>query len=90
MAAMALFLCSSLSVGCIPVGFLGANLRIDLNIPLGLNGSPGIFNPFGLVQALAAAVFGTGGSTGDAGDGGSAGGDDMSGADPGAIGGVLG
>ena len=51
---------SALTAGCDPVNWVGPNWFISLNVPLGLGGSPGLLNPFGLVQALVnAAVDGT-------------------------------
>lgn len=70
--------CSTLSAGCSPVGFFGPNFTLSLVIPLGLSGTPGLFNPFGIVQSLVNSLLGAvaasgGGTTGSAGTGGSGG-----------------
>ena len=40
--------------GCHPVdNYWGQNVNINLTIPLGLTGTPGIFNLFGLLGSLA-------------------------------------
>ena len=49
---IALLTCSTLSTGCNPLSWFGPNLTIGVTIPLGLGGNPGLFNPFGIVQAL--------------------------------------
>lgn len=57
------------STGCVPLGWLGPNLTVYFNIPLGLNGNPGYYNPFGIVQAIVNSVLGSnfGNNNGDAG-----------------------
>jgi len=86
-AILGLLLVSTLATGCEPAGFFGANMSINLNLPLGLSGSPGYYNPFGIVQTIVDNLLGSAttpadgsGGTGD-GDGG--------GADGGTVGGIL-
>lgn len=55
-------ICSTLATGCTPLNWFGNNLDVNVVIPLGLGGSPGIFNPFGIVQALVNSALGQGGS----------------------------
>ena len=60
-------LCAGLTtqVGCDRlVGALSGSI-ININIPLGLNGAPGILNPFGLTQSLFVSLFGVNATTGD-------------------------
>ena len=57
-------LCSVLSSGCEPLNWFGNNLSANVVVPLGLAGTPGLFNPFGIVQALVNAVLGVSGSSG--------------------------
>lgn len=71
---------SALSGGCAidnPLGFIGPNLTINLILPLGLNGNPGLLNPFGIIQALVAGTLNlastNGTNTGTGGTGGSGG-----------------
>jgi hypothetical protein len=61
-----LLVCAPLSGGCEPLHWFGPNLSLDLIVPLGLDGAPGLLNPFGMVQAWADALFGatsTGGTS---------------------------
>jgi hypothetical protein len=51
-ALLAILLCSTFSTGCNPLGWFGSNFTLTLYIPLGLDGTPGILNPFGIFQAL--------------------------------------
>lgn len=67
---------SALSSGCSIhnwLGIFGPNFRINLVIPLGLNGNPGLLNPFGIIQALVNGTFGlaanNGGTNGTGGTG---------------------
>jgi hypothetical protein len=84
---MALLLVSTLATGCDkPPGFLGANVSINLNVPAGLGGSPGFYNPFGIVQTIIDNLLGSAAATGTA--GGTTGGG-TGGADGGTVGGVL-
>jgi hypothetical protein len=53
-----LLICAPLSSGCEPINWFGPNFSLDLVIPLGLGGTPGLLNPFGIVQALVNALFG--------------------------------
>ena len=58
---------SALSTGCAidnPLGFIGPNLTINLVLPLGLNGNPGLLNPFGIIQALVTGSLGLAASNG--------------------------
>jgi hypothetical protein len=62
---LAAVLCGVFSTGC-P---FGGNVSINAVVPLGLGGSPGAYNPFGIVQALVNSLLGavlpaTGGSGG--------------------------
>lgn len=67
---------SALSSGCSIhnwLGIFGPNFSINLVIPLGLNGNPGLLNPFGIVQALVNGTLGlvasNGGTNGTGGTG---------------------
>jgi len=62
---VALLTCSMLTAGCEPLGWFGPNFNVYTVIPLGLGGSPGLLNPFGIVQAVVNALLGM-----DAGGGG--------------------
>jgi len=53
--AIGLVACALLSSGCI---LAHDNVSINLIVPLGFGGSPGIFNPFGIVQALVNSLLG--------------------------------
>lgn len=61
-AVLATVCCSAFVAGCEPLGFFGPNLGINLIVPLGLNGNPGVLNPFGIVQALVNTAITSGGS----------------------------
>ncbi len=66
------------SAGCSPLGFFGPNFNLSIVVPLGLNGTPGVLNPFGIVQAVVNALIGStataGGATTAAGGSGTGGG----------------
>ena len=73
----ALVITSALSGGCYidnPLRIFGPNMTINLILPLGLNGNPGLLNPFGLVQALVNSLAGITASAGTGGTGGTGGG----------------
>ena len=59
--------CSVLSTGCL----IGENLTITTVIPVGLAGTPGLLNPFGIVQAFVNAalsnILGTGSTSSSSG-----------------------
>lgn len=58
---------SALSSGCAIhnwLGIFGPNFSINLVIPLGLNGNPGLLNPFGIIQALVNGTLGLAASNG--------------------------
>ncbi len=57
--------CSTLAAGCEPSNFFGSNLNVNVVVPLGLAGTPGLLNPFGVVQAFVNALLGADASTGD-------------------------
>jgi len=42
---------STFSAGCEPSGWFGSNFSMNVVVPLGLAGTPGLLNPFGIVQA---------------------------------------
>ena len=44
--------------GCSLPGWVGPNINISYIIPLGFGGAPGMFNPYGIVQALVNAFLG--------------------------------
>ncbi len=67
-----LVFCSTASLGCDLVSLFGTNMSINTVVPIGLGGSPGLLNPFGIVQAWVNSLIG-GGSSEDDGDGGTAG-----------------
>lgn len=55
-----LLLTLSLNAGCEWdfLRLIGPNISIGINIPLGLNGNPGLLNPFGITQALVNTLLG--------------------------------
>lgn len=55
LALAGLIACSTLSGGCF---LMRDNVSINLIIPLGFGGSPGVFNPFGIVQAVVNSLLG--------------------------------
>jgi hypothetical protein len=55
LAAAALVICSTFSTGCDPMNSIGS---INLIVPMGLGGSPGYFNPFGITQAIVNSLLG--------------------------------
>lgn len=58
--------CLFVSTGCNPLQRLfTSGGTININIPLGLSGNPGFFNPFGLTQALFDAISGANTQAGD-------------------------
>ena len=63
MVCICVAFCSAFSTGCL----FGENLTITAVIPVGLAGTPGFLNPFGIVQAFVNAalssILGTGSST---------------------------
>ncbi len=84
---LGLLLVSTLATGCdTPPGFLGANVSINLNVPAGLGGSPGFYNPFGIVQTIVNNLLG---ATAPASDGSGGTTDGSSGAGGGTVGGVI-
>jgi hypothetical protein len=50
--------CAPLAGGCDPLNWFGPNLTVDVIVPLGMGGSPGLFNPFGIVQAIVNGMLG--------------------------------
>ena len=56
-ALAALVACSTFSAGCDPLNSLNS---VNVIVPLGLAGTPGLLNPFGLIQALVNSALGTG------------------------------
>ncbi len=68
---IALMFCSTASLGCDLVGLFGSNMSVNMVVPVGLGGSPGLLNPFGIVQAWVNSLIG--GGSEDDGDGGTAG-----------------
>lgn len=65
-AIVAILTCSLLSTGCEPLNWFGSNFALTVVVPVGLGGSPGILNPFGIVQAIVNALLGTGAAGGGA------------------------
>jgi hypothetical protein len=63
-ALVVILTCSLLSIGCEPANWFGSNFGLTVVVPVGLGGSPGVLNPFGIVQALVNALLGAGASTG--------------------------
>lgn len=57
----ALLLCSTFSIGCEPANWV-SNGTLNIIVPMGLAGSPGLLNPFGIVQAIVNAALGVGSS----------------------------
>jgi hypothetical protein len=56
--SVALLLAVAASGGCSVSGLLGPNINVNLVVPLGFGGAPGLFNPFGIVQAVVNALLG--------------------------------
>jgi hypothetical protein len=52
LAAAALVICSTFSTGCDLINFFGTGFSVNLIVPMGLGGTPGFLNPFGITQAL--------------------------------------
>ncbi len=48
-----LVVCSTMCMGldCSPTSLLGNNFSLNVVVPMGLGGTPGLLNPFGIVQA---------------------------------------
>jgi hypothetical protein len=59
-ALAALVICSTFSTGCDPLNSINS---INVILPLGLGGTPGLLNPFGIIQALVNSALGTGTTT---------------------------
>lgn len=57
-AMVALLACSALCSGCEPANWFG-NMNVNVVMPLGLGGTPGRLNPFGIVQAFVNSMLGT-------------------------------
>lgn len=66
--AFTLVLSATLATGCEPARWFGPNFTVTNVIPVGLGGSPGILNPFGVVQALVNSLLGVGTTTTDTSD----------------------
>lgn len=49
-----LVVCSTMCMGldCSPSRWFGDNFSLNVVVPMGLGGTPGVLNPFGIVQAL--------------------------------------
>ncbi len=58
--------CTTLAAGCEPSNFFRSNLSVNVVVPLGLAGTPGLLNPFGVVQAVVNAMLGADASTAEA------------------------
>ena len=77
LATLGLFLCTTMMAGCDRYSFFGRNMTINLNIPTGLGGSPGFYNPFGIVQTVVDNLLGGSTTAGETdGTGGTDGGSD--------------
>jgi hypothetical protein len=59
-AMAALAVCSTCSTGCDPLNSINS---LNIIIPLGLGGTPGLLNPFGIIQAMVNSALGTGTTT---------------------------
>jgi hypothetical protein len=59
-AMAALVTCSTFSIGCEPLNWFGTGFSLNFVIPLGLGGTPGLLNPFGIVQAIVNSALGVG------------------------------
>jgi len=84
--AAGLCLCLTTQVGCDRIVSALSGSIININLPLGLNGAPGLLNPFGLTQSLFVSLFGVNTTTGDGDGGGDA---PAGGVDPGTLVGGL-
>ena len=56
----ALVTCFTFSTGCNP---LNSVANVNVIVPLGLGGTPGLLNPFGIIQAMVNSALGTGTTT---------------------------
>jgi hypothetical protein len=59
LAVAAAVLFSPMLVGCDAVGVLGPNFSLNYVLPLGFGGAPGLFNPYGIIQALVNVALGS-------------------------------
>ena len=59
--------CSAFSAGCEPTNWFRSNFNLNVVVPLGLGGTPGLLNPFGIVQAWVNAMLGAGAADGGGG-----------------------
>ncbi|HVP12843.1 MAG TPA: hypothetical protein VMV94_16840 [Phycisphaerae bacterium] len=57
-ALVALMFCSTFAIGCEPLNWFGTGFSVNFVVPLGLAGTPGLLNPFGIVQAVVNAALG--------------------------------
>jgi len=57
LTSVALLVCLTLSTGCNPINWFSGG-SVNVIVPMGLGGSPGLLNPFGIVQALVNAALG--------------------------------
>jgi hypothetical protein len=57
-AVAALTVCSTFSTGCEPLNWFGTGFSLNFVVPLGLAGTPGLLNPFGIVQAVVNTALG--------------------------------
>lgn len=62
---------SPMLAGCDAVGVLGPNFSLNYVLPLGFGGAPGLYNPYGIVQAIVNSLLGSALPSGDGGDSGS-------------------
>lgn len=62
---------SPMLAGCDVLGVLGPNVNLNYVLPLGFGGAPGLYNPYGIVQAIVNSLLGTALPSGDSGDSGS-------------------
>lgn len=64
-ALVGLLTFATFSAGCEPAHWFGSGLNVNVVVPMGLGGTPGLLNPFGIVQAIVNSMLGTSSSSGE-------------------------
>lgn len=58
LTSVVLLVCVTFSTGCNPANWFSGGASVNVIVPMGLAGSPGLLNPFGIVQAIVNAALG--------------------------------
>ena len=58
-ALVGLLTFATFSAGCEPAHWFGSGLNVNVVVPMGLGGTPGLLNPFGIVQAFVNSMLGS-------------------------------